>query len=133
MIPLQFLGGGRMAEALLTGLLQQGVYDAAEIGVVEVNPSRRAELEGIDHRTEQVVLPKSDLRKALNYLGNHWTELTRYLSDATLSMDNNECEQLMKQVGLGRNYAEFRVMRSCFVRRSSQGLCPRTSCWANCA
>jgi pyrroline-5-carboxylate reductase len=44
-IPLQFLGGGRMAEALLTGLLQQGVYDAAEIGVVEVDPSRRAELE----------------------------------------------------------------------------------------
>jgi transposase len=62
----------------------------------------RAELDGIDDRTEQVVLPKSELRKALNYLRNHWTELTRYLDDAKLSMDNNECEQLMKQVGLGR-------------------------------
>jgi transposase len=62
----------------------------------------RAELDTIDHRKEQVVLPKSDLRKALNYLRNHWTELTRYLADPQLPMDNNECEQLMKQVGLGR-------------------------------
>jgi transposase len=62
----------------------------------------RAELDTIDQRKEQVVLPKSDLRKALNYLRNHWTELTRYLADPQLPMDNNECEQLMKQVGLGR-------------------------------
>ena len=33
----------------------------------------RAELDTVDERTEQVVLPKSDLRKALNYLRNHWT------------------------------------------------------------
>jgi transposase len=62
----------------------------------------RAEFDSIDDRTEQVVLPKSDLRKALNYLRNHWTELTRYLDDPKLAIDNNECEQLMKQVGLGR-------------------------------
>ena len=62
----------------------------------------RVELDSIDDRTEQVVLPKSDLRKALNYLRNHWTELTRYLDDSQLPMDNNECEQLMKQIGLGR-------------------------------
>lgn len=62
----------------------------------------RAELDGIDQRTQQVVLPKSDLRKALNYMNNHWAELTRYLDDPQLPMDNNECEQLMRQVGLGR-------------------------------
>jgi transposase len=62
----------------------------------------RAELDGIDDRTKQVVLPKSDLRKALNYLKNHWTELTRYLDDPKLPMDNNECEQLMRQVACGR-------------------------------
>lgn len=62
----------------------------------------RTELDSIDHRTEQVVLPKSDLRRALNYLRNHWTELTRYLNDPQLPIDNNECEQLMRQVGLGR-------------------------------
>jgi transposase len=62
----------------------------------------RRELDTIDERTEQVVLPKSELRKALNYLRNHWTELTRYLDDAQLPIDNNLCEQLMKQIGLGR-------------------------------
>ena len=62
----------------------------------------REELDSIDSRTQQIVLPKSELRQALNYLRNHWTELTRYLDDAKLPLDNNECEQLMKQVGLGR-------------------------------
>ncbi len=62
----------------------------------------RTELNSVDDRVEQVVLPKSDLRKALNYLRNHWTELTRYLNDPLLPIDNNECEQLMRQVGLGR-------------------------------
>ena len=62
----------------------------------------RAELDSVDDRIEQVVLPKSDLRKALNYLRNHWTELRLYLDDPQLSIDNNECEQLMKQIALGR-------------------------------
>jgi len=62
----------------------------------------RAELDAVDDRTEQVVLPKSDLRKALNYVRNHWTELTRYLDDADLPLDNNQCEQLMRDVAVGR-------------------------------
>ncbi len=62
----------------------------------------RAELDSIDDRIEQVVLPKSDLRKALNYLANHWVELTRYLDDPELPMDNNCCEQLMRDVAVGR-------------------------------
>ena len=62
----------------------------------------RAELDSIDDRTEQVVLPKSDLKKALNYLANHWTELTRYLADPELPLDNNQCEQLMRDVAVGR-------------------------------
>lgn len=62
----------------------------------------RAELDAVDDRTEQVVLPKSDLRKALNYVRNHWNELTRYLDDAELPLDNNECEQLMREVSIGR-------------------------------
>jgi len=62
----------------------------------------RAELDSVDDRTEQVVLPKSDLRKALNYVHNHWVELTRYLDDAELPADNNLCEQLMREVSIGR-------------------------------
>jgi transposase len=62
----------------------------------------RSELDSVDDRIEQIVLPKSDLRKALNYVRNHWTELTRYLDDAGLPMHNNDCEQLMRDVAVGR-------------------------------
>ncbi len=62
----------------------------------------RAELDSIEERVEQVVLPKSDFRRALNYVVNHWDELTGYIDDAELPIDNNECEQLMRTVALGR-------------------------------
>lgn len=62
----------------------------------------RQELDTIDDRLTQVVLPKSDLRKALNYLRNHWNELIRYLDDPELPPDNNQCEQLMRQAAIGR-------------------------------
>jgi transposase len=47
-------------------------------------------------------LPKSDLAKATNYLRNHWEALERYTTDARFPIDNNEVEQLMKQIALGR-------------------------------
>ena len=49
-----------------------------------------------------MVLPKSDFGKALQYIRNHFTELKRYLNDALIPIDNNETEQLMKQVAVGR-------------------------------
>ncbi len=48
------------------------------------------------------VLPKSKLGEALRYLRNQWDPLRVYLSDGLLPIDNNETEQLMKQVALGR-------------------------------
>jgi transposase len=48
------------------------------------------------------VLPKSKLGEALGYLRNHWEPLQTYLSDGAIPMDNNEVEQLMKQVAIGR-------------------------------
>ena len=59
-------------------------------------------LEEVEQRTSNVVLPKSDFAKALQYVRNHFVELRRYLDNARLPMDNNETEQLMKQVALGR-------------------------------
>lgn len=56
MFSLEFLGGGRMAEALLGGLLVGGTIDATEVAVVEVSAARRAELAdrfpGIEVRSE---------------------------------------------------------------------------------
>ncbi len=45
------------------------------------------------------VLPKSKLGEALTYLRNHWDALRLYLTDGLMPIDNNEVEQLMKQVG----------------------------------
>jgi len=59
-------------------------------------------LEEVQYRTTNVILPKSDFASALQYVRNHFVELRRYLDDPRLPMDNNECEQLMKQVALGR-------------------------------
>ena len=48
------------------------------------------------------VFPKEAMGKAIGYLNNQWNGLTRYLSDGAIPIDNNETEQLMKQVALGR-------------------------------
>jgi hypothetical protein len=48
------------------------------------------------------VLPKSQLGGALGYLRNHWEELQTYLSVGRMPIDNNDVEQLMKQVAIGR-------------------------------
>ena len=59
-------------------------------------------LEVVKDRTTNVILPKSDFGKAIQYVRNHFAELKLYLSDASLPTDNNETEQLMKQVAIGR-------------------------------
>ena len=59
-------------------------------------------LQEVSLRTTNVVLPKSDFAKALQYIRNHFAELKLYLDDPLLPMDNNETEQLMKQVAVGR-------------------------------
>lgn len=64
--------------------------------------SMQAWLDEIKLRTSNVILPKSDFGKALQYIRNHFIELTLYLNDASVPIDNNETEQLMKQVALGR-------------------------------
>jgi len=48
------------------------------------------------------VLPKSKFGEALTYLRNHWDVLQLYLTDGLMPMDNNEVEQLMKQIALRR-------------------------------
>jgi transposase len=48
------------------------------------------------------ILPKSRFGQALTYLRNHWEALQLYLTDGRLPIDNNDVEQLMRQVALGR-------------------------------
>ncbi len=48
------------------------------------------------------VLPKEKFAEALGYLRNQWDALQVYLDHGRLPIDNNETEQLMKQVAIGR-------------------------------
>lgn len=48
------------------------------------------------------VLPKSVFAEALGYLRNHWPALLLYTTDGLIPIDNNDVEQLMKQVATGR-------------------------------
>jgi transposase len=50
----------------------------------------------------EAVLPKSRFGQALAYLRNHWGPLQLYLTEGRMPIDNNDVEQLMKQVALGR-------------------------------
>lgn len=47
-------------------------------------------------------MPKEKIAEALNYVRNHRAALSQYLSDGRLPIDNNDVEQLMKQVAIGR-------------------------------
>jgi transposase len=49
-----------------------------------------------------LVLPKSDFAQAVNYLNNHWEQLQLYTTNGLIPIDNNDVEQLMKQVAVGR-------------------------------
>ncbi len=62
-----------------------------------------AELEAWrDSEVATGALPKSLLAKAAGYLRNQWGSLQTYLTDGRVPIDNNDVEQLMKQVALGR-------------------------------
>ena len=54
------------------------------------------------------VLPKSNLGGAAGYVRRHWTALCRFTEDATIPIDNNDCEQLMKRVATGRKNWMFK-------------------------
>ena len=49
--------------------------------------------------------PSADLAKAAGYVLNHWEALTRFVNDGRISLDNNFCEQQLRDIALGRkNY-----------------------------
>jgi transposase len=56
----------------------------------------------LDSEAVKGVLPKEAMGKAITYLNNHWEALQLYTTDAQIPIDNNDTEQLMKQVALGR-------------------------------
>jgi transposase len=58
-------------------------------------------------RHSLIALPKSSFGKAIYYCLNNWTELTNYLLDGDLRIDNNLAEQEMKRVAINRKNSLF--------------------------
>jgi hypothetical protein len=56
----------------------------------------------LDGDAARSVLPKSKLGEAVRYLDNQWDALSVFLTDGRVPFDNNETEQLMKQIATGR-------------------------------
>ena len=56
----------------------------------------------LDSPVNDEVLPKSDFAEALRCIRKHWSALNLYVEDGRVPIGNNEVEQLMKQVALGR-------------------------------
>ena len=50
-----------------------------------------------DAVSERSILPKSDFA-AVNYIRNHWAQLQLNPTNGQIPIDNNDVEQLMKQV-----------------------------------
>ncbi len=76
--------------------------DLEALRATEAGPVWQRLRELLDGEAAKRVLPKDKFAEALGYLRNHWNELKVYLGDGRLPIDNNETEQLMKQVAIGR-------------------------------
>jgi hypothetical protein len=51
---------------------------------------------------QQLVLPESDLGAAIDYMGNRWVQLTRFLDDPRIPLDNNRTERGFIGPAVGR-------------------------------
>ena len=63
-------------------------------------------------RLSSKLLPKSALAQAVTYALNQWQALCHYTEDGQLTIDNNVSERRLRDQAIGRNYAEFQIMRS---------------------
>jgi transposase len=60
-------------------------------------------LHGWLQKQYSISAPKSSFGKALFYCLNNWTELTQYVNDGDLKIDNNHTEREMKYIAMGRH------------------------------
>ena len=58
-------------------------------------------------RYRDQVLPKSPMGKALGYLTNQWTPLSRFLEDGAIPIDNNPVERQIRPIAVGRGNWTF--------------------------
>jgi transposase len=74
--------------------------------------------------TEQVGLPRSDFGKAVRYMLERWTGLTRFVENARIPLDNNAAERALRGPVVGRkNHYGSRSVRGTQVAALFYTLC----------
>lgn len=74
--------------------------------------------------TVQVGLPRSDFGKAVRYMLERWTGLTRFVEDARIPLDNNAAERALRGPVVGRkNHYGSRSLRGTEVAAAFYTLC----------
>jgi transposase len=74
--------------------------------------------------TEQVGLPRSDFGKAVRYMLERWTGLTRFVENPRIPLDNNAAERALRGPVVGRkNHYGSRSMRGTQVAALFYTLC----------
>ncbi|ELF1550381.1 transposase [Salmonella enterica] len=84
-----------LAELLRTELLSRPVLHADETPLQILNTKKDGKA--------QKCAPGSALHKAIKYVLSHKMELSRFVDDGALPLDNNRCERAIRQVVMGRN------------------------------
>ena len=56
---------------------------------------------------KEQLLPKHPMAEAVNYALNQWNELTVFVTDGAVPIDNNVCEREMKRIALNRKNSLF--------------------------
>lgn len=98
----QFLAMYQQLYAIENRASQMTPEERQELRDREGRPVWTRMRELLDSEAAQKVLPKDKFAEAMNYIRNQWDALQLYLTDGRLPIDNNDVEQLMKQVALGR-------------------------------
>lgn len=73
----------------------------------ELSKPLMAQLRALVDAHLPTALPKSMLGKALTYADRQWASLIRFVDDASLPLDNNHAERLLRRVALARKTSLF--------------------------
>jgi transposase len=77
-------------------------FERQQLRNIEARPIWTRMQEYLASESVSNVMPKEPFGQAITYLRNQFEHLLVYLDDGLMPIDNNETEQLMKQVALGR-------------------------------
>ena len=65
-------------------------------------PAVLADIKRLLENPGRLFLPKNPVANAIAYTLDHWEQLTRYLEDGRLEIDNNRCENVIRPVAIGK-------------------------------